>query len=666
MRTHRKHQAFTSWLERSHIDAFAHLRYLAAARLEPIVRGLRGGALLDLVFCSDERVAVIPFIEIVPEMLLQRESSPFVWPNAVSGAMSEEWAEEIEGALLPWLESLTLARQLNAESIRLFGDERTRELFDAAREARFLGATPYSEVLSDVAPYVYAVRFAENARAAVCDPQGAFGSVLLKRHAREVHADLGEGSRNSLAVRWFNSDLFGTLDARAPYDLAVCERAGDVDAAVCVALNGSQENGVTVSVATPVPTDVMIAFDSAESPACRTFSVRELRKPELRKPLVHAAPQSAGGSSGRILMLMRDDYARVPDGDTDEAHALASLLRAEGFTVDVAGASNAAPAGYDLVHAFTLARVNELAAPLAAAQAANIPIVMTPFFQDVSAGGAWGTAITRALLRVATDETELEDNLMLVAQRRLEAPGLSAKRQEPFSGYDQAARAALQRAGAVIVSGAEEEQQVRSFGYTGHIVTSGPCLIARESTEREQAVFGGDFVLAHGPIEPRGNLLFLVRAAAAARIPLVIAGPVVEPEYALALREQAGERVVFLAEPSAPALDALYRRARVYADLSWIPYGVHRAIRAAASGCALLLSKDHLACALLGDGLWPVDPADAASATLALGDAWKMARARPEAVESAARRAAVLGDARAALVACASAYAAAQQARTPA
>lgn len=628
------------------------------------MRGLRGGAFLDLVCIAGEDVAVVPFVEIVPEMLAQRESSPFVWPAGAAEILGEERTEEFERALLPWLESLTLGRQLNAETVRTFGDEFARKLFEAARGARLPGAARYAHVLEDAAPYTYAMRFAHEARAAVRDANGAFGSVLLARHAREVRADCGS-HRNELARRWFGNAHFGALESDSGWDVAVCPAGEQLEAAVRVTLDGTQTDGRIVRVATPVPTDVMISFDSNESPVCRSFAVR-VRQRKPRESFVHPLPAAAGGSSGRILMLMRDDYARVPDADADEALALAALLRAEGFTVDVAGATAARPAEYDLVHAFTLARANELEAPLSAAQAANVPIVMTPFFSDVSAGGAWGTAIVRALMRVAADETELEDSLTLVAQRRLEAPGLSAKRQEPYPGYDEAARAMLQRAGAVLVSGAEEERRVRDFGFTGSIQTAGPCLVTARGDD-ESPVRGGDFVLVHAPLESRSNLLMLVRAAVKARVPLVIAGPLVDPEYVLALREQADERVTILSEPTESQAERLYRSARVYADVSWVSYGIHRAIRAAACGAALVVSKDSYTVSLLdGETLWEADPAGETALAIALGDAWKNARERHAAIERNGCRAADLGDARAALVACVRAYSAAQSARAPA
>ncbi len=668
MRTHRKYTTFGGRRLRGQVEELAETRCLAAARLEPVVRGLRGGAMLDLIFTAGGRVAVVPFIEIAPEMLQQREMSPFVWPHESAAILGVDRADAIERTLLPWIESLTLARQLNEETLRFFGDGSARDVFEHAREARFLGAAPYADVLKDAAPYVYAMRFAENHRINVCDAGGALGSALLSKIAPGVRADLGNEQLNALARQWYGCDLFGSIDESSACDVWIAgPNAVERDAGVRITLDGASVAGINVEVATPVPTDVFVSFDPQDAPVCRTFSI-EVRDPRpLRPPLLASAPQAEGGSSGRVLMLMRDDFARVPDADSDEAAALAGLLRAEGFTVDLAPSSCAHPSSYDLVHAFNLARVNELAPALAEAHAAGVPLVISPFLQDVAAQGAWGTGIVRAFLRIASDEIDLEDNLQLLAQRRLEGAGLSAKRQEPFAGYDEAVRTALQRAGAVVTYGSQEDRLLSAFGYTGPAIASGPCIPRGDADGAAAAIVGtGDYAFAHAPLEARSNLLILVRAAVDARVPLVIAGPVVEPEYALAVREQAGERVVLLAEPESGVAEALYRGARVFADVSWVPFGPHRAVRAAASGAALVLAKDTASRGRLGDeGIWEADPASQASIGAALRDAWKHAGERPQTLEAPVRRAVALGESRAALVAAVQAYAAAQQARVP-
>lgn len=668
MRTHAKFSYVALWRDEQQLREVVKLRSLAAARLEPIVRGLRGGALLDLVFCEEGRTAVLPAIEISAEMLMQRESSPFIWPESAGAVLREETAEEIERALLPWIESLTLARQCNAQTVRFFGDAQARELFGEARKARFVGATPYADVLCDIAPYQYAVRFAQNGRIAIHDTHGAAGSVLLRRHALEVRADLGDPQRNELALRWFGATHFGAIESPAAYSMWIGSSAEEQSGPrVRICLDVEIANGTAVEVATPVPTDVMVSFDPGDAPVCRRFSVQVDAPREPRPSLLGAAATASGGSSGRILLLMREDFARAPDADTDDALTLASHLRAEGFSVDLACASSAVVSAYDAVHAFTLARVDELAPALTLAHGAGIPVVLSPYLQDVSAQGAWGTGIVRALLRVARDEAELEDNFRLLEQRRLEGPGMSAQRQEPFLGYQGAVRAALECAGAVLICSDAEERLVRDFGYAGPLVRTGAAVALRPYETIDPIAGSGDFVLAHAPLEARSNLVLLVRAARTARLPLVILGPVIEPEYALALHEQADENVVFLAEPPPAAAQALYRAARVYADVPWISFGPHRVLAAAACGAAIVTAAGGYAASILEhEHVSQADPASERSLTAALQDAWAAARERPELLEAAARAAAVLTDPRAALVAAVQAYAAAQQPRAPA
>lgn len=621
---------------------------------------------MDLTFCSGDRVAVIPCIEIVPEMLVQREMSPFVWPHEAAAALADSAAEDIERALLPWIESLTLGRQLNAPASRSFAENDAARIVAAAREAGFLGAAPYRTVIQDAAPYLYAVRFAQNQRVAIRDPRGALGATILSVHTRETYADFGGEEIRFLAERWY-ARSFAAPGEKETFDLAMTAESGEIDAGIHIVLDGEpQDGGMHVDVATPVPTDVMVSYDSQDAPVCRSFRVHRNRSSELRPAFLPARPQAAGGSSGRILFVLREDYLRAPDADTDEAAALASMLRAEGFSVDIVPASQARPSQYDLVHAFTLARVNELLPALQGAKAAGVPVVLSPMLHDICAQGVWGTGIVRALLRVSTDETDLEDNLQLVSQRRLDAPGLTSKRQEPFAGYDAAVRQALESAGAALCASAEEEALLRGYGFSRQVTLTRPCLFAYGGA----AVFppvAGDFILAHAPIEARNNQLLLVRAAASARLPLVLAGPVTEPEYAIAVKEQAGDRVVFLGEPDEAAADALYRSATVFADVAWIRFGISRLLRASASGAALVATPEAQMRTMLGEKtVWEADPASEASIAVALRDAWIHSREQRDLIAASARRAGSLGDPRAALVATVQAYAAAQQAQTPA
>lgn len=657
MRTHRKYQQLLMWREPSLLREVAQLRHLVSARIEPLIRG---GALLDLVCCDGERVAVIPCVELDTAMLMEIEMSAFIWPHEPARILGDGAVSEFERALGPWIESLTLARQLNEETIRAFGDRDADALVSTAREAGLVGAASYTRVFEDLAPYVYAARFAQNGKVAVRDARGGSGTALLAACAREVQADFETDGRRALVERWLGRTL-SAIEPDIIFDVAVYRHdSARIDARSRIVLDAPRGEGAYLEVSTPIPMDLTVSFEGG-SPACRGFAAHHAQ-PTLRPTFVPAAPAASGGSSGRIVMVLRNDYNRAPDSDTDEAQAMAQLLRAEGFAVDIAAASAALPAGYDLVHAFTLARVDELGPVLESAHASGTPIVLSPLLHDVSAQGSWGTGIVRSVLRLDIDETDLEDNLRLIASRRLEGPGLSSKRQEPFAGYDAAVRRALQLAGAVLARPGEEETLLRSFGYLGEIVPSSPCVFATRTPASDAPPVAGDFILAHVPLEARSNLLLLVRAAASARLPLVVAGSITEPDFTATVRDQAGDQVIFLPEPDAATAQTLYRSARVYADVSWVRFGAHRLIRAAACGAVLVTAQDAGVRDVIGpEAVWEADIASQESIALALADAWMHASPQAPAMLAAARRAGALGDPGTALTATARAYAAASR-----
>ncbi|MFN2448640.1 MAG: hypothetical protein ABR508_02435, partial [Candidatus Baltobacteraceae bacterium] len=257
MRTHRKFPLFGYPRDGQKMRDTATLAHLAAARLEPVLRG----AYLDLLFCGARESVCIALIELCPAMMDQRESSPFIWPAAAAQFLDHAVVTAIEDALLPWIESLCFNRALNAEAIRFFAEEPARERFRAARERRFLGAAPYSAVFAAAAPYVYAARFSGGKRANASDPSGATGAALLAKSAACVTADLQDAQACALAAQWFGLDLYGPAAERADVSVGGAQRAAlHVDLA---AVNGP------VVLASPVPMDITVSFDPQDAPPVR-------------------------------------------------------------------------------------------------------------------------------------------------------------------------------------------------------------------------------------------------------------------------------------------------------------------------------------------------------------------------------------------------------------
>lgn len=665
MRTHRNRAAFQCWRNPNLLREVVSAETLQVARMEPAIRHMHAGVGLDLVFARNGRFAVVPFVNVESTMLAEREKSAVIWPAMIAETVGQAALEAIEAQVVPWMEALSLGRACNDETIRRFGnDSEAWKMFERAREFGFLGAAPYRRVLSDVAPYFYAVRFAAGATIAIDDAGGGSGAAILARSARMVRANLGSAERNDAACRWFGAPLFTAdlpeADVRIGADASMA-----TSARVRISTKEGLPDALRVSVATPVPYDVMVSFDTDDAPEVYAFHVDATAEVPLRRPIGADIPAATGGSAGNILLMLRDDWRQAPDSDVDDACELARRLGAEGFTVEISGTSEHIDvSAYDLVHAFALPHAGKMLPHLRAAASKGIPLVMTAALEDVTADATWGIGLSNLIYKNSTDEETLADHLQLFSERRLETELFSPKGQAPYPGYESDVREALSLTNAVLTCGPAEERFLRErFAYGGYVAPVAPFVNVSAKPARTEALAGtGSFVLGHAPIHARGNQLLLARAAMAAKLPLVLLGPVADVEAYMLLRQIADEHVVLIPSASPEEIEALYRRARVFADVSWAQYGLHRIARAALSGAALVVSNRRYAAELWRPGLWLADPASVEAMTSALGDAWQAAAEARGPVDDCARRVAAACDPTAALVGTVTAYAAASEA----
>lgn len=564
---------------------------LAAVRLEPSMRALRGVGYADAIFARGDDICVVPAIEIEPELVERRESSPFIWPAFAQETIEHERAAEIEDVLLPWIESLALGSRVFREELRTF-DPQFAQVFEDARRFGFLGAAPYADVFATSAPYVYAIRFARDAAVAIADPACATGAAVLAAHARAVHADAGDAS--VLARRWFDLNIYDGCAQGADVTIGNC-----APAPVHIGL-GSADAAHRVCVATPVPMDITISFDPEDAPAARSFSVSV---PARQPSAVLAEHTALGGSSGRIALVVRNDGLQFPDADTDAANDLAQRLDAEGFAATVCTAESCDPRSYDLLHVMCAIHPEQIVEKIALARASGKPVVVTAPLGTRDGEALWGPATIPFVLRLCRDEVSLEDHLRMLAARRLEVN--TGREAEPHPGYVEQQRHVLELAKSLIPANAP------------------PVLAQGKAASMAHAYGTGPYVLVHAPITPRANQLMVVRAAATAGLPLVVAGPIADFEYATHVRAFAGDGVAFVPEPldGAERL-ALYAGARVFADAAWFAYGNARRELARAAGCAVVTAP-------------AVDPASEAEWTQALEAAWAAPRPAPTAAADA-------------------------------
>lgn len=620
----RRHQRYARLAPYVVPERFAEIvrpEFLVAARLEPGI-STRYEGWLDLTFVRDGAVALVPYVIVAGTMLLERESSPLVWPDWLP-PMREAVAVGIEERVMPWLASLTIARFCSDETTQTFGeDAAAHAVFARARDAGFLGAAPAGRMLAAAAPYVYAMRYARGARIAVSDIDGASGASMLARAGARIDAELGSQARSDLAARWFGIDAFAGVDSAAGYDVAI--GTATIPAAT---VQMRLDTGDDVAVVAPAPPAIAVSFDPADGPVARRFARSAVFDPvQVRRSALAEVP-IVGGSSGRIGIVVRDDCMRAPDADTDAALALRDRLNAQGFQATVVPASDAAAERHDLLHAIGHRFGATFVPAWQNARQARIPLVVSPYIDDAAGEAAWGAAAVQFNVRHAPDRASRAYYGNAIELRKLEGPMLP-QRGTPDRATAEA-RALLGAAHAAVVTSADEATVLRDeFGFTGETRQLAALLGDEPVPQDVRALTGPEqFVFVHAPVDAGHNQLAVAAAAAALDLPLVVCGSVVSAEYYGDLTAELGERAVWIPEEDLTPgqIAGLYAAARVFADCAWAEPCLYRAARAASFGAALVAPTSGFASAVWPGIVQMADPGSPSSIRSALRTAWDKA-----------------------------------------
>ena len=600
--------------------------HLAVCRLEPALSN-REEAILDLVFERDGRFAVAPLAIVDSTFIVGRESSPFAWPASAADYFDRATIEALEASIEPWLRGLLLARFQNDETVKFVRDRAfVRDAFTRARRLKLLGASPLGEVLSGVAPAVYAYRFASGARVAFSDALEANAAALLYGRAASVHLATPADDDERFARDWFGTQVLEALDPDDTYDVAVVDDRAAVKCAVEIRRTPAACDAFRVTVARPLPLATFVSFDPEDSIAQSEFSV-VVHEPmsASRISSVIEAP-SVGGSAGRVALLVREDWTRADDADSDAIRALHVRLVAEGFSVRIIeGWSNVEPAEVDLVHVVGLGHSATIREKIGRLSEACVPIVTSPLADDPSGETPWGVPLAQSAFRNSIEDTTLDHYLGAIALRRLNADGVPLHSSLPLPPSADVS-ALLKYSGALIASSPSEETLLRErFGYAGPIVVV-PPLIRSVPKANVDAIAGfGDFIFMHAAIDARSAVVMAALAAEAENLPLVLTGPVADAETMLFLHAFAGNslRCVPFATLDDALVEGLYARARVYADISWSGRGLSRFARAGGYGASLVASASGNAAALWTDAIHVADPANLRSISAAFRAAWE-------------------------------------------
>lgn len=615
MRTHRITVAARPWVcGRGEITPDA----LAVVRVEGVSRQRKGTLAIDAFFAVRDGIAVVPAVLVDAPMLVARERDALIWPDGIADLAGDAELAAVEERVVAALAPRVRALERIVEDVIRFAEA---PLFERARAAGAYGAAPYRESLARLAPYLYARRLCGGRRVLIDAADAPGGARVLTESAIAIHV---AEPRLDVTAQWY-----GIAGAAQPFDadVAILDGGATSDAPSVVRLDASA--GERISATVPFPLDVAPSFDPREGPPARVFTIERAVEPRLRQVRV-PAPAVAGGSSGRIRIVVgRRDASRRPGADSDEAEALAAMLRTEGFDAELVAAA-AQVADADLVHLFGTREGAFAREVVDAARERRVPVAVHAFAEDVVREGYWGTAVARFCFEYGPDERSVAEYLGLLARRLVAIGALTAGSPyvDPRAHLDDARRA-LTDASLVFVQSQDEAQLLERLGVPVRPIVVPPLLGADRPAAPIGARVGADpFVFVHAPIGPEGNQLLVARALADAELPLVVAGPVGDASYLERVREFGGSRLIVLPEPDPATATALYAAAAVYVDAGWIGYGLSRIARASVSGCEIVVANRRLCRELLPPGARTADPADAGALARAIGEAWDAAIVR--------------------------------------
>jgi len=633
----RYHHAFTELaITLGDFSGETRTEHLVAARFEPVVRANSSAGIVDLHFRDGDRRSVIPLLIVDVVMLEVREREPLVWPARAEGLVRLD-AEAIGEPVEAWLRELAAAGPLCGEHYRIFGTSDDEKHFLAARESGFLGAAPIEVVARKAAPFVFARRHGRSRDIAIAARDAELGAVLLSPLARAVEIL----AHDAAAEAWYRPISVEGRREVAIVDSQGRERSEVRHAQTVIDLDGGE--GVRIEPAPIVPVDSLFDFTGIVRRREAPFFVHVR---SAREPRATVVPERAavGGSSGHIVFGLRGRALIQGGADVDLAASIAEALRDEGFRVDIVDDVQSATALQpDLIHAFGLADATVAAAYARSAKQLGIPFALHPLYDAPGCGGYWGATVTPHCFRFMQDEATVAHLCALMREGRLAINQIVADGDfHPTQPrWREDVLTALALADVVFTLGPKESDAIEQLDPSASIATLPMPVSASVRVASVEALTGPQaYALLHAPIEATQNQLQAVRAAQLANVPLVIAGPVADADYAALVRAFSGDRVIVLGEPDPEIMEGLYRGADLFVDIAWVSTGLARAARAISRGAAVVLS-DRTPWSDLGleDFARGVSPGDAQGIARGLGDMWTIRQHEAERFDETRARA---------------------------
>jgi hypothetical protein len=625
MRTHREWPLLQVWSRQRNLKAWITAENLRVARLEAVTIKNMPAAVLDLRFVSAQDVGVsVPACMVDLKALESRTRDALIWPQGSVETCKDEELYAIECLLVDWLRAEVSGGNFSGERVRRFGEG--DQCFETARHARSLGASCYGDIAMQLAAAHYAARFVPGKMIQCVASLPNVASLLAPAAAGCIVAG-ADPAQNILSFDWFGCEFLNADSTTQVTQLAIVDgREDELDGRLAANARIIDVKGILpgteIRVGASCALDDLVRLSEPSSTSMRVQSPGNLRESQSMIP---EKPAATGGSSGRILLVVREDALRASGADTDEAFALRRLLIREGFAVDVAAQPALYdPAAYDLVHGFGMLSSQSMRACFQAAKHAGVPTVLTACFEDYAVGGIWGARASRSLLDLVVDDAGTKRMLDILSTRMVNVDGLIAT--ERFDNGEEGVRKALVCEADFVLTHSESERAALE-NYSGRndgIAVTLP-LIYREEARVSVAHLVPDqaYMFVHAGIEARQNTGLIMHAASALEIPCVFAGAVLDRRLYRHMASRVGTNIALVPECSAAELAAMAESASVYIDAAWYGDGMGRILRGILHGGVAVVSESRHLDEALEEAVLRIDPSSIDSLRNGMSEAWQ-------------------------------------------
>jgi glycosyltransferase involved in cell wall biosynthesis len=330
----------------------------------------------------------------------------------------------------------------------------------------------------------------------------------------------------------------------------------------------------------------------------------------------------------RVLMQPRSDM--FSGGEATQIRETAAALRRRGVAVDVDSALRPDLRGVDVIHVFGLTQPAEPLLQADHASGHNVPVVLSPAYQDLSEYNRRGRfGLAAWAYRLLPGEPLAEAAKLGLRIGRARGRRLALARLLPVT-LERQQRRLLARAALVLPNSAAEASAIAArFEYRGacRVVPYGVAAstfagATGDAFRRETGL--RDFVVAVGFISSLKNQLRLITAVEGTRLRLVIAGSQVPTHaaYHRAVRHAARRSgVTILGHVPHARLASVLAAARVVALPSWFETCGMACLEGAVAGCRVVVTNRGYTREYFGGDASYCDPGDVDSIRQAILEA---------------------------------------------